>query len=147
MEFKSLTKANATEYLGKPVVFKLNTATEKPMIAKLCRVKEEHLVVSSNGTNYLLSVKHPVVVIIEKAGRGTSTPTGIHYPMNFLSASGVSNIKQFVGHYAIVRMDKGAGICITKIKTISKCLRYLNVENGTAKQLVDIRQTSCYVIV
>jgi hypothetical protein len=147
MEFKSLTKANAAEYLGKPVIFKLNSATEKPMLAKLCKVKEEHFVIASNGTNYTLSVKHPVVVIVDISSTKKGKTESIHYPMNFLLASGITHMLPFVGHYAIVRTDNGSSVCLTKIRSISKCLQYMNVENGSSKQLVDIRNTTCYVIV
>jgi hypothetical protein len=142
MEFKSVNNSNATEYFGKPIVFQLSG---KPMIAKLRKVKGDNFVISSNGTEFLLSTRHSVVAIIDKGGSTTGKKESVHYPMNFLQAS-TTNVNQFLGHYTIVRTDKKS-IALAKIRGISKSLQHIDIENGMMKQIVDIRHVPCYVIV
>lgn len=153
MEFKTLTKHNAAAYLGRPIVFELSG---KPRIAKLRQIEGRHLVISSMGKDFLLSVTHPVVVVIDNnqprstsatnPGAAAATDT-LHYPMNFLPASNATNVLQYLGHYVILRTDKGRALSLAKIKTISSSLQHIHVENRTSKRTVDIRHTPCYIIV
>lgn len=146
MEFKTLTKQNARVYLGKPIVFLLSG---KPKLAKLREIREPHFVISSLDKTFLLSVTHPVVVILEKNRnhRPTSVTESVHYPLNFLSAASTTNLLPFVGHHVIVCTDQGKSLSLAKIKAISASLQYLNVENRTCKLVVDIRHTPCYILV
>jgi hypothetical protein len=159
MEFKRLTKRNAANCLGKPIVFQLSG---KPRLAQLRQIQDKHLVISSFGKDFLLSVTHPVVVILDKTQRQPppfSKASGrmawkedyrsepFHYPMNFLLASNTTYLLQYVGHYVIVRNNKGKSLSLYQIKSISTSLQYLDLENVSSRQIVDIRHTPCYIIV
>jgi len=157
MEFKRLTKRNAATYFGKPIVFQLSG---KPRLAQFKRVQDKYLVLSSFGQDFLLAVTHPVVVILDKykshkapfstrhlAWKDDHQSEPFHYPMNFLLASNTTYLLQYVGHYVIVRSDKGKTLTLFQIKSISTSLQYLDLENVSSRQIVDIRHTPCYIIV
>jgi hypothetical protein len=163
MEFKRLTKRNAATYFGKPIVFQLSG---KPRLAQFKRVQDKYLVLSSFGQDFLLSVTHPVVVILDKykshratypyaktfstrhlAWKDDHQSEPFHYPMNFLLASNTTYLLQYVGHYVIVRSDRGKTLSLFQIKSISRSLQYLDLENVSSRQIVDIRHTPCYIIV
>ena len=143
MEFTHLTKHNAKDYVGSNIIFKIN---ETPMVSTLCNQLGEHFVINHNGKQRLLSIKHPTFVILDnsKINEPVNNGVSLHYSMNFLPAS-CTTITQFVGHYAIVRLN--GGFSVNKIRSVSKSLKYISIKNGSSEKSIDIVHTPCYVIV
>lgn len=136
MNFVHLTEKNARNYMGFQLIFKLN---DKPILATLCNKVDGHFVIDLSGNKSLISVKHPIYVIIDNnKSLGSSS---IHYSMNFIKAS-PNNIQTYVGHY-ITFQKNGGKVSLTKIKNISKSLCYISTKESN----IDIRTTNCYVIV
>ena len=138
MDFVHLTDKNAKKYIGNQIIFKLK---EKPELYTLCNIVGEHFVISSEGKQHLLSVKHPAFVIVYNK----ESTNSLHYSMNFLKAS-PNNIAPYVGNYVVVEIP-GKKVSINKIRSVSKSLYYISVKSGIAENSVDLRGTSCYVII
>jgi hypothetical protein len=139
MDFIHLTETNARDHIGKQIIFKVK---ETPYIYKLGNIIGKHFVVETErNKHFLLSVKHPTFVIVDNKPSGNS----LHYSINFLKAS-PNTVSSYVGNYVVVQTP-GKKVSLQKIKSVSKSLQYIFVKGDFSEKCIDIKTSSCYVIV
>ena len=142
MEFIHLTETNAKGYIGKQIIFKIK---ETPYLYKLSNILGKHFVIETErNKHFLLSVKHPTFVIVDNNKSYSSSANSIHYSMNFLKAS-PNTVNFYIGNYVLVR--KNGTLSISKIKSVSKSLQYIFVKGDISEKCIDIKTTSCYIII
>jgi hypothetical protein len=139
MELIHLTETNAKDYIGKQIIFKVK---ETPYLYTLANIIGKHFVVETErNKHFLLSVKYPTFVIVDNKTSSNS----LHYSMNLLKAS-PNTISSYLGNYVLVQ-SSGKENSIAKIKSVSKSLQYIFVNSGLSEKCIDIKTTSCYIIV